>query len=80
MKSSLVAAGLVASALAFPHINSPEAMRRALELYQDGHFKRALMSRQDALGISKAETNCGTRTCPTFDAEDQLVDVYGEHI
>lgn len=24
---------------------------------------------QDALGISAAESNCGTKACPTFDAE-----------
>lgn len=35
---------------------------------------------QDALGISRAETNCGpTIPCPAFDAEDQYVSIEGEH-
>ena len=35
---------------------------------------------QDALGISKAETNCGpTIPCPSFDAEDQYISVEGEY-
>lgn len=31
--------------------------------------KRSLMTRQDYLGISRGESNCGTRACPTFDPE-----------
>lgn len=41
--------------------------------------RRSLMTRQDYLGISKGESNCGTRDCPTFDAEDQLVSTSGEN-
>ncbi|KAK4561539.1 hypothetical protein LTR86_004857 [Recurvomyces mirabilis] len=80
MKFSLLLSFATGTTLAFPHIKDPGSMMRALEEYQDGRYKRALTSRQDALDISKAESNCGTRACPTFDAQDQLVDVYGEHI
>ncbi|KAF2725839.1 Cloroperoxidase [Polychaeton citri CBS 116435] len=37
------------------------------------------MSRQDALGISKGQTNCGPTPCTTFDAQDQLVSLTGDH-
>jgi len=80
MKFSLILAFATGTSLASPHIKHPESIVRALESYQDGESKRTLMSRQDALGIGKAEVNCGTGPYSSFDAQDQMVDVNGEHI
>ncbi|SMY19362.1 unnamed protein product [Zymoseptoria tritici ST99CH_1A5] len=78
MKASLILASALGVA-AFPGLRSggvPLEIRALLDNPQ-GH---ALEKRQqDALGTSKAESNCGTRLCPTFDEEDQKVSVSGEH-
>lgn len=57
-------------ALGFPDLGkSPEARLEAQEL----------LKRQDPLGLSRAQTNCGPTPCPTFDEEDQQVSTTGEH-
>ena len=58
MKVTLMLAGALGAA-AFPTIQNEAAMLKL----------RSLMSRQDALGTSAAESNCGTKACPTLDAE-----------
>lgn len=70
MKHFLLLAGALGTVSAFPRfMDNPEALEEA----------RALIKRQDSLGISQAETNCGPTPCTTFDAEDQLVSVTGEY-
>lgn len=67
MKSTIALSGLATLASAFPSMMNPEL----LDLSK--------VKRQDALGISKAQTNCGTLPCPTFDLQDQRVELTGEH-
>ena len=70
MKSALILTSAL-SAAAFP------GMRRGTEgipheiraLYENPQNHALAKRQQDALGISKAESNCGTRLCPTFDAK-----------
>lgn len=88
MKTTLLLSSAL-GASAFPFLNNPEAMSAALATTDIGNVlrdiqhspeKRSLMTRQDYLGISKGESNCGTRVCPTFDEKDQLVSVSGENV
>lgn len=68
MKSTLVLAGALGAA-AFP------GMRRGIDgvpheiraLYEDPQYHGLAKRQQDALGISRAESNCGTKLCPIFD-------------
>ncbi|KAK5123917.1 hypothetical protein LTR85_002114 [Meristemomyces frigidus] len=70
MKSMLSLLGVTGIALAMPQfMDDPVALENA----------RELIKRQDALGISKAQSNCGPTPCTTFDAEDQLVSITGAH-
>lgn len=75
MRTFAIALALVApSALAFPTFVNDDALEEHMRA------ARQLLSRQDALGISKAETNCGPTPCTVFNAKDQLVSVTGEHV
>ena len=78
MKVSLILASALGAA-AFPGLNTggvPMEIRSLLDNPQDHGLEKR---QQDALGTSKAQSNCGTRLCPTFDEEDQEVSVSGEH-
>ncbi|KJX98620.1 hypothetical protein TI39_contig401g00002 [Zymoseptoria brevis] len=78
MKASLILASALGVA-AFPGLRSggvPLEIRALLDNPQNHALEKR---QQDALGTSKAESNCGTRLCPTFDVEDQEVSVSGEH-
>jgi hypothetical protein len=78
MKASLILASALGAA-AFPGLRTggvPLEIRSLLDNAQDHDLEKR---QQDALGISKAESNCGTRLCPTFDEEDQEVSVSREH-
>ncbi|KAF7191667.1 Dothistromin biosynthesis peroxidase dotB [Pseudocercospora fuligena] len=80
MKTTLLLAGAL-GASAFPHLKrGGEDLELMLRDLYHNEEKRGLMTRDDYLGISKAESNCGTRACPTFDPKDQLVSVSGEHV
>ena len=77
MKFSLVLAALAASAAAFPAMMdaNPEVLERAAKLVSRQEFDPT----QDPIGVSKAQTNCGPTPCLTFNEEDQLVSITGEH-
>jgi hypothetical protein len=78
MKVSLILASALGAA-AFPGLKTggvPMEIRSLLDNPQDHGLEKR---QQDALGTSKAQSNCGTRLCPTFDEEDQEVSVSGEH-
>ena len=93
MKLFTTVAALVAVASAFPVLDnlSPEAHLKAAQLatrtlkkleteqVTRPRRRQALPLPSDALGISKAQTNCGPLPCLTFDPEDQLVSVTGEY-
>lgn len=61
MKVTLIVASALGAA-AFPHLMDRDILEQI----------GSQLSRRDALGISAAESNCGTRSCPTFDAEGML--------
>lgn len=84
MKTGLLLSGAL-GASAFPFLNNPEALGEVLKTADVGNVlrdimhspeKRSLMTRQDYLGISKAQSNCGTRTCPTFDEKGTITTAY----
>jgi hypothetical protein len=78
MKASLILASALGAA-AFPGLQSggvPLEIRALLDNPQDHALEKR---QQDALGTSRAESNCGTRLCPTFDEKDQEVSISGEH-
>lgn len=71
MRYLAILASLVSTTFAFPNIiNDPALLKSASGL---------LRRQQDALGISQAQTNCGPTPCLTFDGEDQLVTITGDH-
>ncbi|CAK1367452.1 unnamed protein product [Cercospora beticola] len=79
MKTTLILASALGAA-AFPGMKRgidgvPHEIRSLLESEGASLKKR----QEDALGISRAQSNCGPRLCPTFDEQDQLVSVSGEH-
>ncbi|KAI5363775.1 putative chloroperoxidase [Septoria linicola] len=80
MKTALVLASAL-GASAFPGLRrGVEGLpTEVLSLYQNLENHPLAKRQEDALGISKAQSNCGTRFCPTFDENDQLVSVSGEH-
>lgn len=60
---------LLASALsvaAFPHINDRDLSDKINEFLKNTQNHPLAKRQEDALGISAAESNCGTRACPTF--------------
>lgn len=66
------------------HYKAAKLATRTLKILQEEGYqpvKRAsLPLPSDALGISKAETNCGpTIPCPYFNADEQRVSVEGEY-
>lgn len=94
MKLSFILATLVTVAPAFPVIDTTNeaALHKAAKLAartvnileaENAHQpvrRQSLPLPSDALGISRAETNCGpTLPCPEFDAKDQFVSVDGEY-
>lgn len=40
---------------------------------------KSILRRNDALGLSKSESNCGLVPCTTFDEDDQLITLTGPH-
>lgn len=64
MKVSLILACAV-GAMAFPTMK--DGLEPMIRDVLHNAEKRSLMTRQDYLGISRGESNCGTRACPTFD-------------
>lgn len=96
MKFSLALATLATVASAFPAIDTAneaallkaaKLAARTVKIIEAENAQAAQPVRrstlplpQDALGISRAETNCGpTIPCPAFDAEDQYISIDGEH-
>lgn len=79
MKTFFVILGLVASSMAFPTMSgaSREVLENAATLAAR-HSRRQEIP-NDALGVSKAQTNCGPTPCLNFDPEDQLVSVTGQY-
>lgn len=73
MKSAFVLAAAIGTAAAMPAMmDNPIALKMAREFLE--------RRQQDPLGVSKGQTNCGGLVpCTTFDEQDQLVDVHGEH-
>jgi hypothetical protein len=78
MKASLILASALGAA-AFPGLRTGGVPLEIRSLLDNPQFHGLDKRQQDALGTSKAESNCGTRLCPTFDEEDQEVSVSGEH-
>jgi hypothetical protein len=78
MKASLILASALGAA-AFPGLKSGSVPLEIRALLDDSQTQDLAKRQQDALGISKAESNCGTRLCPTFNEKDQEVSVSGEH-
>ncbi|KAF2167170.1 hypothetical protein M409DRAFT_54361 [Zasmidium cellare ATCC 36951] len=79
MKTTLILASAL-GAVAFPSMKNSRDVQMNIRSVLSNVERRSLEARQqDALGISRSESNCGTRVCPTFDGEDQLVSVSGEH-
>lgn len=70
MKHIFILTATLGTALAMPsYMDDPNALEMA----------RALLKRQDPLGLSKSQTNCGPVPCTTFDEKDQLVSIDGAH-
>ncbi|OQO04752.1 hypothetical protein B0A48_09675 [Cryoendolithus antarcticus] len=70
---------MAGTAIAMPHLmNDPVALRNARDLIarRADHISRAT---QDPLGVSKAETNCGPVSCPTFSEADQHITLTGQY-
>lgn len=64
------ALGMASAVMAIPSLmNDPVTLEKA----------RELLRRDDALGISKSQTNCGPTPCITFDEDDQLISLTGAH-
>ncbi|KAB9006561.1 hypothetical protein FH972_026915 [Carpinus fangiana] len=55
--------------MAFPTMDNPEIRAKAIEI----------MKRDDPLGLSRAQTNCGPLPCLVFSEEDQFISTTGEH-
>lgn len=71
MKSLLLLTATLRAAVAMPsYMGDADALKLA----------HALLERQDPLGISKSQTNCGPTPCLTFDEKDQAVNIGGEHV
>lgn len=65
MKTTLILASAL-SAAAFPHLND-RSLNDEVNKFLGNVENHPLAKRQeDALGISRAQSNCGTRACPTF--------------
>jgi hypothetical protein len=85
MVNVLLFAAALNTAVAMPALmNDPVARRKALDLIErkSANIVRAATATvafQDALGISKAQDNCGPSVCDTFDGEDQFVTVSADH-
>lgn len=68
MKTTLLLAGALGAA-AFPQFNqlSERDLETEVSKFMANAQRHQLAKRQqDALGISAAQSNCGTRACPTF--------------
>jgi len=78
MKASLILASALGAA-AFPGLQSGNVPLEIRALLDDPQNEALQKRQQDALDTSRAESNCGTRLCPTFDGKDQEVSVSGEH-
>jgi hypothetical protein len=78
MKASLILASALGAA-AFPGMKTGGIPLEIRALLDNPQGLDLVKRQQDALGTSRAESNCGTRLCPTFDEKDQEVSVSGEH-
>ena len=58
--------------------NDPAMLLKMREALENEELRR-LITRDDALGISRAQGNCGPVSCPTFNAKEQKVSTEGEH-
>lgn len=73
MKNVFVLAAAFGTAMAMPaFMDDPVALENARAL-----LERSIGSRDDALGLSKAQTNCGPTPCLVFDEKDQFVSLTG---
>lgn len=67
---SIIVVSMVTTAFAIPSfMNDPVALEKA----------REILRRDDPLGLSKAESNCGLVPCVTFNEDDQLMKLDGAH-
>lgn len=72
MKSTLLLASALGAA-AFPSFKEGRDVTMNIRTVLNNVERRSLEARQqDALGISRSESNCGTRLCPTFDGEGSI--------
>jgi len=78
MKTTLLLASAL-SAAAFPQLSNRGLSDEVSQFMQNPQGHALAKRQEDALGISAAQSNCGTRACPTFDEKDQRVSVSGEH-
>ena len=71
MERFLLAAILIGLSLAMPQFRDDPVLLETT---------RELLRRQDPLGLSQSETNCGPTPCLTFDEADQGVSITAEHV
>lgn len=71
MKKASLVSMYALGACAFPALQNVESIGSSIKMRDILHDeqRRSLMTRQDYLGISKAQSNCGPTLCPTFDAK-----------
>lgn len=75
MKKAVLVSMHVLEACAFPALRNVESIGSSVKIRDILHDeqRRSQMTRQDYLGISKAQSNCGPTLCPTFDAKGMIV-------
>lgn len=66
MKTTLLLASAL-SAAAFPQLSNRGLSDEVSQFMQNPQGHALAKRQEDALGISAAQSNCGTRACPTFD-------------
>ena len=85
MKITLTLLGVASLATAFPHLRPDPAILERVA--QSVDFARrnqllevsdSLVPRDNPLGISKAQTNCGPTPCTTFSEADQFITTSGQ--
>ncbi|KAF2755744.1 hypothetical protein EJ05DRAFT_540403 [Pseudovirgaria hyperparasitica] len=76
MRHLALAATIAGAITAFPVMDNPETVELSRQF-----IKRQVPDPlgQDALALSKSQTNCGPTPCLTFDEKDQLVSITGDH-
>lgn len=75
MKNTFHATMYALGACAFPALKNVESIGSSIKMRDILHDekRRSLMTRQDYLGISKAQSNYGLTLCSTFDANCMIV-------